>query len=627
MSSNNISSINNYTLFETGEPIKYYFYPQYALIEEKVLKKLNEFHILFELEKENTEKLYKLYVHIINSEGEKTYSTYSTYAKKIQKGKYAILPNKTVIKEENYEYKTIINFDKLNYDNFIELLSKEKNFSRMIPELQKELKNSMKILEEKKTKVKKMEFPTPLVYYQNINGYFITEIEKKLITSSDIGISETILKNIRKNYDVLFKDTNQIKLSYINLYAIILNKLKSTSTKPSSILPSKELKIELELDDISSERFKTIIKSLLNNQKEELEEDEKALYETLTNYFNKLSKNEYSYKIKNIFCHKEKLDDLKKTRYVKENVLKEVLLNCLCSLNYYPLPNNQILLYNEENEKIDFLTIININKLYTLLKTYKKSTNVELKEQLNIIKQLELMIESKETKITENNTKIHLLILILINIYNHKNINKNSLLFEKGDYIIDLSFQKGEYDISIIHGETNKKYGRITKLSEESKIKIKESLNKSEKAFTKYINNIVFENLEYALKELKIDISIENYTHDGVEISIKKPKSKDIFECTFNAKQLLLILSNIKESKELVNSNKDIKKETIIKDNDLTEKEIEYIIRKSKTIMEIMATKKLNNNNYKKIVELYEKLFQVEHKEKLKILLELKELI
>ena len=344
MSSNNISSINNYTLFETGEPIKYYFYPQYALIEEKVLKKLNEFHILFELEKENTEKLYKLYVHIINSEGEKTYSTYSTYAKKIQKGKYAILPNKTVIKEENYEYKTIINFDKLNYDNFIELLSKEKNFSRMIPELQKELKNSMKILEEKKTKVKKMEFPTPLVYYQNINGYFITEIEKKLITSSDIGISETILKNIRKNYDVLFKDTNQIKLSYINLYAIILNKLKSTSTKPSSILPSKELKIELELDDISSERFKTIIKSLLNNQKEELEEDEKALYETLTNYFNKLSKNEYSYKIKNIFCHKEKLDDLKKTRYVKENVLKEVLLNCLCSLNYYPLPNNQILL-------------------------------------------------------------------------------------------------------------------------------------------------------------------------------------------------------------------------------------------------------------------------------------------
>lgn len=627
MSSNNISSINNYTLFETGEPIKYYFYPQYALIEEKVLKKLNEFHILFELEKENTEKLYKLYVHIINSEGEKTYSTYSTYAKKIQKGKYAILPNKTVIKEENYEYKTIINFDKLNYDNFIELLSKEKNFSRMIPELQKELKNSMKILEEKKTKVKKMEFPTPLVYYQNINGYFITEIEKKLITSSDIGISETILKNIRKNYDVLFKDTNQIKLSYINLYAIILNKLKSTSTKPSSILPSKELKIELELDDISSERFKTIIKSLLNNQKEELEEDEKALYETLTNYFNKLSKNEYSYKIKNIFCHKEKLDDLKKTRYVKENVLKEVLLNCLCSLNYYPLPNNQILLYNEENEKIDFLTIININKLYTLLKTYKKSTNVELKEQLNIIKQLELMIESKETKITENNTKIHLLILILINIYNHKNINKNSLLFEKGDYIIDLSFQKGEYDISIIHGETNKKYGRITKLSEESKIKIKDSLNKSEKAFTKYINNIVFENLEYALKELKIDISIENYTHDGVEISIKKPKTKDIFECTFNAKQLLLILSNIKESKELVNANKDIKKETITKDNDLTEKEIEYIIRKSKTIMEIMATKKLNNNNYKKIVELYEKLFQVEHKEKLKILLELKELI
>lgn len=628
MSSNNISNINNYTLFETGEPRKYYFYPQYALIEETVPKKLNEFHVVFELEKEPNDKIFKLYLHIINSEGEKSYSTYSTYAKKLQKGKYAILPNKIIIKDENYKSSTTINFDKLNYDNFINLLSKEPVFSKMIPELQKELKNSMKILEEKRTKIKKQEISMPLTYFQNINGYFITEIEKKLITSTDIGISETILKNIRKKSDVLYKDINQIKLSYINLYAILLNKLKSTSTKPTNILPSKELKIELEMDGISSERFYTVLKSILNIEKEKVLKEEMPLYETITNYFYKIENNEYAYKIKNILCKTEKLDDLKKARYIKEEVLKETLIKCLCSLNYYPLPKNQILLFNEENDVVDFVTIININKLYAILKTYKKTNNAELKEQIALFKQLEMMIDLKETKITENNTKIHLLILILINIYNHKIVNKNSVLFDKSDYIIDLAYQKGEYDISIIHGDTNKKYGQITKLSKETKIKIKESLNKSERAFIKCINSIVFENIEQSLRELKIDISIENYTHDGVEIFIKKAKSKDTFECKFNAKQLLLVLSNIKETKETFKkTSNNINQPEIKIENELNEKEIEYIIRKSKTIMEIMAIKKLNNKNYRKIVELYEKLFQVNQQEKFKILQELKELI
>lgn len=635
MSSIKVSNINDCTLIQKGDLVNnIYFYPQYSMLGQRIKSRKHELCVLFELKKEREPKLYCTHTYLLNRDGEKVFHSYSMYFKEIERYKYVILKNKNDANHAEVIKKEIIDFNTLDYESFLEILSKNEELVKMIPDLKDGLLEKVDSLETAKRKVAYIEIPSMSNYYQNVTGYLIDEITNQLTTEEDLTYTQNILRNVRKNFNVILHNRYQINLSLLAAYAFVLNKIKGTSLKPKTILESRDIKTDTNKTTIQHKDLDFILNSFLASLKDdnyEIKEDLNIIQERIEYILTSKPKlKEMTNFIKVILIAEEYVDSTKRNRSIEETKLKELIINSFTSTSYRPLPRNQVLLYNETNNIIDFVCIASLDKVLELLHTYHLNRSDENKPYLEILKTIDNIIIKGQHKKSKNTLSTSILSLIHILIYNYKNINNNALLFNKGDFILKLDYNNGEYDIRVINRLNNKKHGKLSRLTSESNQSIKESLNKGEKFFNSYINSIIYRNLEESLKNLTIDIIVKDLTIKDVHLKIRKPNKHDTFDCEFNIGEFLNIISNIKNPKEIKN--------TIIKDTDiiepkqqevstLSEEEKEYIIRKSYTIVGIMEQTPIDNKNYQKVVELYKELETAESTKKEEILLKLKELI
>lgn len=628
MSSKKIVNLNNYTLIESTDIDKIYFYPIKALTNVKVTQKKDDICILFEIKKETSS--YNMHCSLLNSDNVIVFKSYSILLKEIGLNKYVVVSTTNDLKHAEILPSCIIDFNNLNYNNFIEILKNNEDLSKMIPDLMSLIKKSVNSLREEQKVVEKIDIPSPLNYYKNITGYTINYLEEIISKEDELDISNKILKNIRKNFDVVLNEKNQNKLAYISLYGIILKNVKSIILKPKDIMDSKELKPDTNKTSIKSADLKAILNSYINNlienKKSSSEEDiiEERIEYIITS---KPRLKEFTNFIKIILMSDKYTDTSKRTRLIKEIDLKELVLDNISGGNYFILPRNQVLIYNNIEEITDFICIISIDKIYNLLKTYRLNSEKENKSKIDLLKTLDNIISDNQTKITEKNIQISILILIMIHLYYYKNVNENNLLFYKDEYILKLDYKKGNYDIFAINRHTEKKVGHLIKIADETKDLIKSSLSKSEKSFNVQINKIIYNNLIEALNNLAIDIDIKELSHRGITIRINRVLKKDIFNFSLPLDSFLTILTSIQKQKEVTKIEipeiEDIElKEEKTKYN-LPLEEYEYIIRKSNTIKEIMEKESLDNVDYQEITALYNKFTTSPEKEKEAILREL----
>ena len=297
---------------------------------------------------------------------------------------------------------------------------------------------------------------------------------------------------------------------------------------------------------------------------------------------------------------------------------------------YRPLPRNEVLLYNIENDNIDFCAIISLDKILELFKTYKLNATDENKPLLDLLKTLENLIIQDKHKRTNNTLQISILTYLMINMYYYNNINKNILLFNKGQNIINLDYKNGGYDISIINRTNNRLIGKLSKITDDTKDLIKESLEKNEKTFNTLINKIILKNIDDSLKNMKIDIDIKEISHKNIYVMFNRSLKKDIFRGKFSLEELLVTLTSIKSPKETIPMIKETKneepKETYI--YGILKSDYDFITRKSHTINEIIETTQIKDKTYQKISKTYQKFLKETKKDnKQKLILELAELL
>lgn len=639
--SSKISNINDYTLIEKGDVVNnIYFYPHFAMIKQKIRSKKNQFCILFELRKEKEPFIYCLYAYLLDKEGNKVFYSYSLYLKEIEKYKYIVLNSKNDANHADVIKKEIIDFNTLNYDNFLTILSNNHELSKMIPDLKEALEEKAESLVKERKKATYIDIPSPKNYYQNVTGYLIDEIEEQVTTEEELSISSTILRNVKKNFEVVLYNKYQTNLAYTSLYATIINQVKSLHLKPTNILEVKDLKVDTNKVSIEYKDLNYILDSFISNLNEEQEilEDLNIVQERIEYILkSKPRLKEITNFIKVILIDDKYVDDTKRNRCIKENNLKELIIKSLTEYTYRPLPRNQVLLYTENSSNIDFVAIVSLDMIMALLKTYKINNNDENKTNVNILKTIENIILKGQKKKTANTVSLNILTILHMFIYNYKNINNKALLFDKGQYILKLDYNLGAYDIKVIDRDTEKKYGKLSKLDNETNEVVRKALNKGEKQFNIVLNKIIYESIEASLTNLKYQITIDDLTNSDITIKLLKSYKENYFECSFNLGEFLLLLTSIKNPKdkiitkdEEVEETPEPEEETIQEEQveeTLSKEEKDYILRKSYTIVNIMETKPLDNPNYQKVVELYKKLEEVSEEEKDNILQELKDLI
>lgn len=639
--SSKISNINDYTLIEKGDVVNnIYFYPHFAMIKQKIRSKKNQFCILFELRKEKEPFIYCLYAYLLDKEGNKVFYSYSLYLKEIEKYKYIILNSKNDANHADVIKKEIIDFNTLNYDNFLTILSNNHELSKMIPDLKEALEEKAESLVKERKKATYIDIPSPKNYYQNVTGYLIDEIEEQVTTEEELSISSTILRNVKKNFEVVLYNKYQTNLAYTSLYATIINRVKSLHLKPTNILEVKDLKVDTNKVSIEYQDLNYILDSFISNLNEEQEilEDLNIVQERIEYILtSKPRLKEITNFIKVILIDDKYVDDTKRNRCIKENNLKELIIKSLTEYTYRPLPRNQVLLYTENSSNIDFVAIVSLDMIMALLKTYKINNNDENKTNVNILKTIENIILKGQKKKTANTVSLNILTILHMFIYNYKNINNKALLFDKGQYILKLDYNLGAYDIKVINRDTEKKYGKLSKLDNETNEVVRKALNKGEKQFNIVLNKIIYESIEASLTNLKYQITIDDLTNSDITIKLLKPYKENYFECSFNLGEFLLLLTSIKNPKDkIITKDEEVEEtpepeEETIQDEQveetLSKEEKDYILRKSYTIVNIMETKPLDNPNYQKVVELYKKLEEVSEEEKDNILQELKDLI
>ncbi len=318
--------------------------------------------------------------------------------------------------------------------------------------------------------------------------------------------------------------------------------------------------------------------------------------------------------IKIILFKDEYLKKGARVRAIDESRLKELLLKDLNELSYRLLPRNQVLLFNKNEDIVDFIAILSTDKILELLQTFHVNRNSN-PEMLTLFKKATEIVENQ--KYEKDNDYLKLLInnTLRTSVYYYENVSKSILLFNNGESVIDLGYKEGEYDISVINRKTDKKLATLNKLTDEVKEEIKESLNKNEKAFINYINNLVFDNLYLSLTNFNLEIIINELSHEGIIIKINKSRSSNSFNGEFTLEELLLPLSEVKqlrikpvkeEVKEEVEVDVEPKEEEVeVDENALTPEEIDQIIRKASAIAEVMNTQPVDNDDYKIIAELY----------------------
>jgi len=623
-------NLNDYTLLEDSAKETIYFYPEASILRQKVEQTKDTLYIRFDLEQENTEGLYTMFVTLVNSENEEIYKSYSIYLKETSLYKYILLDSINDFNDADIMPSLIIDFNKLNYNSFLSILSNNKDLSRMIPDLKAALENDAKSIAEAKNIAEIINIQSPINYYQNITGYLINEIESMVANEEEEKISRSILKNFKKNYELVLKNSNQINLSFLVLLANYLGKIRSLNLNAKRILEASELKTDTNKEYITYKDLDDILKSIIEKEKYDkpITGDLNIIQERIVYLIeNKPKIKEFKGLLKIILAADKYLGKNTRIRAVDENKLKEVLINSLTNLTYRPLPRNQILIYNLE-ENVDFIAIISIDKMIELLDTYYINRNTE-KEYLDGYKKTVEIIKS-ETKKDQEYLKLLLINTITMSVYYYKNISPNILLFNKGESIINLDYNEGNYEISIVNKNTNEKQASLSRLTDETKTEIKEKLNKNEKDFTTFINKIIYENLYYDIINQNIEIIINGYNHQDIIINFKKNNKNNSFYGKFTLESLLKTISSIKE---LTRKPKVVKEEPKeeeeepeeIVEEGLSEEERNQIIRKASAITEVMNTKPIDNDNYKEIAQIFNEFRKTKNEDLLPTLQELLE--
>ena len=633
-----ISNINDYTLIEKGDLVsEIYFYPQCALTNQKIRSKKDQLCVLFELKNEKEPGLYLLHTYLLDKEGKKIFQAYSLYLKELEQYKYAILKSKNDHYHAEIIKKEIIDFNTLDFDSLLAVISKNSELVKILPDLKMGLEEKVESLVTEKRKAIYIDLPSTQNYYQNITGNIIDELAKQLTTEDEMELSKEILRNIKKNFKVILHDKYQMDLVYTAIYALIIKNIKGTTIKPQDILDSKDLKIDTNKTSLAYEDLDKLLNSFIESLKQEttINEELNIIEERIEYALSTKPKLKVITDfIKIILIDDKYVDQSKRNRSIEESLLKELIINSLTNCNYRPLPRNQVLLYTENDNKIDFIAIISLDLIEKLLHTYKVNTK-DNKVYENILKTIDNIIDKGQHKKTETTLILSIYTLLHISIYNNK-YNKNTLLFEKGIFIPKLDFNLGEYEITIINRLTGKKHGKITRMSLETKEVIKKSLSKNEKSFNKYINDLIYKNFSYSLDNLNIDIKIKDLTNNDIKIKINRSINKDSFDCAFTMGEFLNILSNIK-----ISQPKEIKQEEVIEEIEVIEEptteveeerlisqeEYDFIIRKSHTIANILETTNIQNDTYEKVVELYNSIEKATKKDTEKIVLQIKELL
>ena len=628
--------LNDYTLLERQENLLIRFYPIQAMngitIEDP--KKL---HVLFEIKKENKEKAYTMYVYLINSKKEKEYSSYSIYLKEIDKYKYIIVDNINDFDNAEVLPSLILDFKELDYGNFLFLLSSNEDLSNMAPILKGLLEENVEDINEEKEIVKVIDIPSPLQYFQNITGTAVSNIEHLIANEEEQDLSKTILKNLKKSYELVLNDESQSLLAYLSIKALCLRKIKSNNLKSKNILETAELKLDTNTNSLEYNELNDILNSYISSLKDKkpLPEELTLIQDRITYIINlKPRVKKLTNTIKIILCSEEYRDPGKRVLAMKEEALKESIISSLAKQTYRPLPRNQVLLYNlNDDNVINFICVISTDKINELLNTYKLNKSEENVKILEIYQIVETIISDKK-KINEiSYLKLLIYILLSMYVYCYRNIDTDLLLFNKGEYILNLEYLKGKYNITVINRDTEKKIARLTHLSKETEEEIKNALNKGEKYFNILVNNIIYKNFEAALLNYNYDIEVRNKTHKDTKITINKSLSKDIFVGNFSLEAFLLSFSNIKQMRENPKKEeKELEAPILIDENDkiLTKEEQEFILRKSDTIYKIMNNSPLNNANYREIARIYKEYKKIPKKDinkKQDLIIKLKELL
>ena len=139
-------------------------------------------------------------------------------------------------------------------------------------------------------------------------------------------------------------------------------------------MSEKDIKCDTNKTSIEYEDLEYILNSFINSLKEEeieLRGDLNIIQERIEYILtSKPKQKEIKEFIKVILIDDKYQDTTKRNRSIKEDTLKDLIINSFLNTTYRPLPRNQVLLYNETNNNIDFVCIASLDMIYTLLKTY-----------------------------------------------------------------------------------------------------------------------------------------------------------------------------------------------------------------------------------------------------------------
>ena len=604
------TNLNKYTLIERdSKEDRIIFYPEFAINGVEVKRPLDTLRVKFVITKGSEPELYLMHVSLVNKGDIELYNSYSIYLKQTDEYKYILLKTLNDFDNADILPRAVIDFETIDYKEFLKALTNNEELQKMVPALKKALEENITDLEEEQRKVKTISIPSPSNYYQNISGSIINEIEKVIENKEEKKLSDKILKNVYKNYRALLHDKFQFQLFNISMYANYLNRIKSNMLKPRNILETKDLKLDTNKQQITYQDFDEIICSFIDylRTQKQVKDDLNIIQERIEYIITyKPRIKEFKNYVKIIMCDDKFIDKTKRVRAINELELKELILKTLSNQTYRPLPRNQVILYNIEDKNIiNFIAVLSLDKIMELLNTYKTTNNESIKLSKKKYEIIGKIINNEP--ITKNELYLKLLIeeLLTINVYCYKNVPR-ILLLSKGEYILNLDYKKGEYNINIINKNTQKSYGKLIKLNDQTKLLIKASLRKNENAFTSLINSLILKNIDLVLQNDAIKYNIIKLTHRGISIQFGKTTKEDILSINMPLDVLLTILSTTRFSKIVVDKE-ELTEEDDILNVDIDQEEREYILRKSNTIANIMDATPLDNKTYKKIAELYNK--------------------
>ena len=621
MSNQKSYNLNKYTIIEKGNIDKIHFYIESAMLD-KDIKKNNSLHVTFEIKKEKEDKVYDMHIFLINKNRETVYRSYSIYLKQIDENYYAILKNKSDIKHAEILPSSTINFNTLDFSSFKKLLSTSEEFTNMIPELTKSLKDYKEEMNDEKEAALTIDIPTPINYYHNVVGNAIITFEEIIATEEEQDITNKILNLAKKNFEVVMTNDYDKILSLINLEAYALFKAKSESLIPQDILKDSELKTDTNKEELELEELLNTLKNFIYDEDPNKDNiiserihyilEEKPRLDEITNY------------VKIILAADKYINKKRRVRAVSEFDLKELLIKSFIDETYLPLPRNEVLVYHLDNNVVDFIVVISLDLIIKLFNTYKLNAAGDNEKSCLLYNDVNRLINNKN--ITKESYVVILIeIISMMYLYYLKNINQKSLLFNRGELIINLDYYKGNYDIKIINKNTKKEFGKFIKLNEVATKEIKESLDKGERYFTEYMNYIVYNNLYNALMNQSLTIEMKSLTHKGIKYILRRPVKENIFECNFPIQSIISLL--ISPNKPRAVREKEVEEVDTHYIYNIPISDYEYIVRKADTISKIMENSPINNKDYVQIVKYYEKLRNAkDDQKKTEILLKLAEL-